>query len=108
MTTIVDHHVLDAASETALADELRAAIRGEVITRQDPGYDRARRVWNGLIDHHPAGIARCTGTADVVETVRIARRHRPIVSVRGGGHQVAIHRGIRSHHGQELRRLPGG
>ena len=89
MTSTMQHETLDAATEAAIADELRDALRGEVITRSDPGYDDARRVWNGLIDNHPAVIARCSGTADVVEAVRIARRHRPIVSIRGGGHQVA-------------------
>jgi FAD/FMN-containing dehydrogenase len=34
-------------------------------------------------------IARCASTADVVEAVRVVRRHRPVVSIRGGGHQVA-------------------
>jgi FAD/FMN-containing dehydrogenase len=89
MTSTIRHDILDAATEAVIVDELRSALRGEVIARSDPGYDNARRVWNGLIDHHPAVIARCSGTADVVETVRIARRYRPIVSIRGGGHQVA-------------------
>ena len=46
-------------------------------------------MWNGLIDRRPAVIARCAGTADVVEAVQVARTHRPVVSIRGGGHQVA-------------------
>ncbi|MFG2193789.1 FAD-binding oxidoreductase [Streptomyces sp. NPDC048639] len=75
--------------ERALVDRLRAALRGEVIDREHPGYDEARCVWNGVIDRHPAVIARCTGTADVVEAVTVARELRPVVSVRGGGHQVA-------------------
>ncbi|MFG3658715.1 FAD-binding oxidoreductase [Streptomyces sp. NPDC047706] len=78
-----------AAAEQAIADELRSALQGEVIDRAHPGYDEARTVWNGLIDRHPAVVARCSGTADVVEAVRIAREHRPVVSIRGGGHQVA-------------------
>ncbi|MFI9611963.1 FAD-binding oxidoreductase [Streptomyces sp. NPDC052023] len=78
-----------AAAERVIADELRSALRGEVIDRAHPGYDEARTVWNGLIDRHPAVVARCSGTADVVEAVRIAREHRPVVSIRGGGHQVA-------------------
>ncbi|NJP49556.1 FAD-binding oxidoreductase [Streptomyces sp. SBST2-5] len=72
-----------------MADELRARLNGEVIDRAHPAYDGARAVWNGLIDRRPAVIARCSGTADVVETVRIAQKYRPVVSIRGGGHQVA-------------------
>lgn len=68
---------------------LRQLLRGEVIDPEHPLYDAGRRVWNGLIDRHPAVIARCAGTADVVEAVRIAREHRPVLSVRGGGHQIA-------------------
>ncbi|MFV0131919.1 FAD-binding oxidoreductase [Streptomyces sp. HMX87] len=78
-----------AAAERAIADQLRSSLRGEVIGRGHPGYDEARAVWNGLIDRRPALIARCSGTADVVEAVRVTRRHRPVVSIRGGGHQVA-------------------
>lgn len=77
------------AAEEAVVQALQAALRGAVLDRGHPGYDEARRVWNGLIDRRPAVIARCTGTADVVEAVRVAREHRPVVSVRGGGHQVA-------------------
>ncbi|MFK4152718.1 FAD-binding oxidoreductase [Streptomyces fungicidicus] len=76
-------------SERALVDQLRSSLQGEVIDRGHPGYDAARAVWNGLIDRRPAVIAKCAGTADVVEAVRAAREHRPVVSVRGGGHQVA-------------------
>jgi hypothetical protein len=76
-------------AHTPVVAALRQQLRGEVIDREHPLYDAARRVWNGLIDRHPAVIARCAGTADVVEAVRIAREHRPVVSVRGGGHQIA-------------------
>jgi FAD/FMN-containing dehydrogenase len=34
-------------------------------------------------------ILGCVDTADVVEAVRVAREHRPVVSIRGGGHQIA-------------------
>jgi FAD/FMN-containing dehydrogenase len=65
------------------------ALRGEVIEPDDLRYDHARRVWNGLIDRHPQVIARCADIADVIEVVRVARAHRPVLSIRGGGHQVA-------------------
>ncbi len=76
-------------SERSLVDALRGCLRGAVVGRGEPAYDEARRVWNGLVDRYPAVIARCTDVADVVEAVRVAREHRPVVSIRGGGHQVA-------------------
>jgi FAD/FMN-containing dehydrogenase len=83
------HDTADQTTEETILGALHAGLRGEVIDRAHPGYDKARRVWNGLIDRHPAVIARCAGAADVVEAVRVARAHRPAVSIRGGGHQVA-------------------
>ncbi len=83
-TTTSTSTALDATVEA-----LREALSGEVIDRPHPGYDDARRVWNGLIDRYPAVIARCADTADVVEAMRIVRTYRPPVSIRGGGHQVA-------------------
>ena len=55
----------------------------------NPGYDTARRIWNGAVDRRPACIARCTGVADVVAAVRFARDHDLEIAVRGGGHNVA-------------------
>ncbi len=55
----------------------------------DAGYDDARRIHNGMIDKHPAVIACCTSTADVVDAVRLGREAGGEVAVRGGGHNVA-------------------
>ncbi len=70
-------------------DTLRTNFRGELIQPGSPCYEDFRRVRNGLIDRHPALIARCTGTADVVAAVNFAREHELLVSIRGGGHNVA-------------------
>ena len=82
MTTI------DSRTRAEVATALRGVIAGEVITSDDPGYEEARRVWNGVIDRRPAVIARCSNVGDVVEAVQVAR-HRIEVAIRGGGHQVA-------------------
>jgi FAD/FMN-containing dehydrogenase len=68
---------------------LRASLVGGLMQQGDDCYDAARVVWNGMIDRRPACIARCTGTADVIESVSFARRHGLELSVRGGGHNVA-------------------
>jgi FAD/FMN-containing dehydrogenase len=75
--------------QTTIPEELAAAFRGGLLRPGDDGYDAGRRVWNGLIDRHPALIARCTGVADVVAAVRFARESGLPVAVRGGGHSVA-------------------
>ncbi len=54
-----------------------------------PDFESARRVWNGMIDHHPALIARPSSTADVVAAVATARVAGLPISIRGGGHNVA-------------------
>ena len=66
-------------------------FRGALIRPGDAGYDRARQVWNGAFDKHPALIARCTGVADVLQALRFAREHEHPVAVRSGGHSVAGH-----------------
>ncbi|MFC0431268.1 FAD-binding oxidoreductase [Kutzneria buriramensis] len=55
----------------------------------DPGYDEARRVWNGDIDRKPALIAQVTGPADVAAGLAYARANDLDVTVRGGGHSLA-------------------
>jgi FAD/FMN-containing dehydrogenase len=60
-----------------------------VLTPQDPGYEVARVVHNGLVDRRPALIVRCRTTNDVVTALAFARSTALEVSVRGGGHNVA-------------------
>jgi len=68
---------------------LAATVRGRVLTPGGEGYDEARAVWNGLIDRRPALIVQCAGAADVVDAVNFARDHELVLSIKGGGHNVA-------------------
>jgi FAD/FMN-containing dehydrogenase len=67
----------------------RDSLRGPLLMSGDEGYEEARSVWNGMIDRRPALIARCTGTADVLQAVRFASDNGLLVSVHGGGHNAA-------------------
>src|SRR6476661_7089001 len=79
-----------SSATTANSVQLLAdALSGHVLVPGDPGYDEARRIHNGLIDKHPAVIARCLHTADVLRAVTFGRSKGLEISVRGGGHNVA-------------------
>ena len=62
---------------TETVEALRGSLLGTVLVEGDPDYDDARRVWNGIIDRHPALIVRCSGVPDVVEALpfRTLRPH---------------------------------
>jgi len=70
-------------------EKFKTGLRGELLQPGDPGYDEARRIWNGMIDKRPAPIALCTGAADVIHCVNFARENDLLVAVRGGGHNLS-------------------
>ena len=77
----------DSVTTTAF-DELVQSLRGELILPDHPEYDAARRVYNGMIDRHPAAIARCRDAADVRACVEFARDRSIELAVRGGAHNA--------------------
>jgi FAD/FMN-containing dehydrogenase len=66
----------------------------DVVTPSHPGYDSARRLWNGLIDRRPALIARPADAAEVARAVVFAREHDLPIAVRCGGHSVPGHSSV--------------
>lgn len=93
-TTTADLQALTNDGETITIEEdalqsLQIALHGELVRAGDEGYDATRQVWNKMIDKRPALIVCCHGAADVIAAVNFARNHNLLVSVRGGGHNVA-------------------
>jgi hypothetical protein len=76
-------------STTAPFGDLSLVLRGHLIKPADEDYERARAVYNAMIDRYPAAIARCRDAADVIACVRFARQHDIDIAVRGGGHNAA-------------------
>ena len=66
----------------------RASLRGGLIEPDDPSYDAARKVYNGMIDRRPRLIARCADVADVMTAVKFGREQKLLVAIRGGGHNA--------------------
>ncbi len=64
---------------------------GTVIGPDDDGYEGHREVWNAMVDHRPALIARCESGADVAAAIGHARAENLSIGVKCGGHSVAGH-----------------
>jgi FAD/FMN-containing dehydrogenase len=79
----------DAALGDSVVERFGNGLRGELLRPNDAGYEKTRKVWNGLIDKRPALIVRCAGVGDVVDSVNFARENDLLLAVRGGGHNVA-------------------
>ncbi len=71
------------------SESLKTGMRGEVLLPGEEGYDMARSIFNAMIDHRPALIARCADATDVALAVKYAHAHQLTVSVLGGGHGVS-------------------
>lgn len=67
-------------------EDLEFQIRGEIVTPDSKRYDKARSIYNGMIDKRPAMIVYCRNVADVRSCVNFARKYNLLTSVRGGGH----------------------
>ncbi|VVC75566.1 6-hydroxy-D-nicotine oxidase [Aquicella siphonis] len=66
--------------------KFQSLLRGRLITPADEDYDKARAVYNGMIDKKPALIAQCVDAADVIAAVNFARDSGMRTAIRGGGH----------------------
>lgn len=78
-----------AIVDQAAIEVFKQAMRGEVLQPGEAGYDEARSLWNAMIDKRPALIACCTSSDDVIAAVNFGRDNDLLISVRGGGHNVA-------------------
>ena len=71
--------------------ELGMLFRGQIVGPGDLSYEGIRAVENLAIDRRPGLIIRCSGDADVIDGVNLARDHGLLLAIRAGGHHVAGH-----------------
>src|SRR5512145_2811448 len=80
-----------ATPTTISIPQLRSDFRGAVIAPGDAEYDRARTVFYGGIDRHPAVIIKPVDAEEVARIVSLARETGMELAVRSGGHSTAGH-----------------
>ncbi|MCW3110251.1 MAG: FAD-binding oxidoreductase [Segetibacter sp.] len=69
--------------------QFQASLRGKLIQPNDPDYDNARKVYNGMFDKRPSMIVKCVDVADVIASVNFARDNNILLAIKGGGHNAA-------------------
>jgi FAD/FMN-containing dehydrogenase len=94
MTTRTTNDIagLDSGRVSLAAEELNdldARVDGPLLRAGDEGWDAAVLVWNAMVASVPALVVQPTSARDVAEAVTFARDHGLLLSVKGGGHNIA-------------------
>jgi FAD/FMN-containing dehydrogenase len=69
--------------------ELDSRVKCPVLRSVDAGWDEAVLVWNGMVAKVPALVLQPTSATDVAAAVGFARDHGWLLSIKGGGHNMA-------------------
>jgi FAD/FMN-containing dehydrogenase len=70
-------------------DKFKHKIKGKVVLPEDPEYNEIRKIWNAMIDRHPAIIVRCADPGDVQNAIAFAKENKLDLTIRGAGHNIA-------------------
>lgn len=70
-------------------DYLGSRLKGALLRPGDQGWADAVLVWNGMMAKTPAVVVQPETARDVATAVGFARDHKLLLSVRGGGHNIA-------------------
>jgi FAD/FMN-containing dehydrogenase len=70
-------------------DDLDTRVQGRLLRPGDQGWNEAVSIWNGMAARLPALVLQPTSAHDVAAAVGFARDHGLLLSVKGGGHNIA-------------------
>lgn len=68
---------------------LSARFDGRALRRGDPGFDEATRIWNAMAWERPALVLQPLSADDVRTALRFADANEVLLSIKGGGHNIA-------------------
>jgi FAD/FMN-containing dehydrogenase len=70
-------------------DEIASRIKGPLLRVGEEGWDAAVLTWNGMSAATPALVIQPMSAHDVVEAIRFAQHFKLLLSIKGGGHNIA-------------------
>jgi FAD/FMN-containing dehydrogenase len=70
-------------------DALDTRVQGRLLRPGDQGWNEAVSIWNGMAARLPALVLQPTSAHDVGAAVGFARDNGLLLSVKGGGHNIA-------------------
>src|SRR6266540_1967388 len=91
-TSTIDIAGLDGARVSLKSDQLEdldSGIEGLLLRPGDEGWGDAVLVWNAMVAKAPALVVQVASALDVAEGVGFARAHGLLLSIKGGGHNIA-------------------
>ena len=69
--------------------ELQSRYANRLLRPGDDGWNEAIRIWNGMVAKAPALVLQPTSAQEVAAAVRLARQTGVLLSIKGGGHNIA-------------------
>jgi FAD/FMN-containing dehydrogenase len=70
-------------------EDLDSRVQGRLLVAGDQGWNEAVAIWNGMAAKTPALVLQPTSAHDVAAAVSFTRDHGLLVSIKGGGHNIA-------------------
>jgi hypothetical protein len=86
---VVGRESVEIPLSPSALDQLESEIQGSLLAPGDPGWAEAVTVWNGMVAKTPALVLQPASAQDVAAAVTFARDHGLLLSVKGGGHNIA-------------------
>ncbi len=74
---------------TKQLDDLDSQVDGRLLRAGDQSWDDAVLLWNGMVVKSPALVVQPTTTEEVAAAVGFARDNGLLLSIKGGGHNIA-------------------
>ncbi|MCX2181176.1 FAD-binding oxidoreductase [Streptomyces sp. SKN60] len=74
---------------SAQIQQLGTRLDGPVLIAGDEGWDEAVLLWNAMVTAKPSLVVQPVSAQDVATAVRFAADHGLLLSVKGGGHNIA-------------------